>query len=534
MMTAKAMTLSACDDAGLVAESLSGNSDAFGQIVARYQSLVCSLAYSATGSLSHSEDLAQETFVTAWQQLRQLREPGKLRSWLCGIARNLIHNWLRRQGREPSHAAESLDGIDESPAREPLPHDEVIGREEQAILWRSLEKIPEIYREPLVLFYREHQSIEAVAQNLELSEDAVKQRLSRGRKLLHEEVLAFVESALQRTSPGTTFTLAVLASLPVLTGSAKAATLGAAAAQGSAAAKSAAGMGLLYAILGPLLGIFGAWIGYRMSLDSARTEREREFVKFFGRWLCLLIVVFSVLLGTVVLWGAKSARPASGIFIGAVIAICVAYPAMMLAMFFWAKKKQREFLSGHVTARLAGNQPIREYRSKTVWLGWPLVHVRLDESVMDQDPVKAWIAVGNRAYGLLFAFGGIAIAPVSVGAIAVGLMPWGGCALGLFACGGFAAGVWAFGGLALGWLAFGGCAVAWKAALGGVALAHEFALGGLAQASEVNSPAATGFIKTNWFFYRMEFAVRHIIWLNLLWLGPLIAWWRTAARKGAK
>src|SRR5207249_1394274 len=84
---------------------------------------------------------------------------------------------------------------------EPQPHERAISAEEEAILWRSMERIPEIYREPLVLFYREHQSIEAVAQNLELSEDAVKQRLSRGRKLLHEEVLAFVEGTLARTNP---------------------------------------------------------------------------------------------------------------------------------------------------------------------------------------------------------------------------------------------------------------------------------------------------------------------------------------------
>jgi len=81
------------NDADLVAASLSGNRDAFGQIVARYQSLVCSLAYSATGSLSQSEDLAQDTFVTAWKRLRDLREPEKLRAWLCGIARNLINNF---------------------------------------------------------------------------------------------------------------------------------------------------------------------------------------------------------------------------------------------------------------------------------------------------------------------------------------------------------------------------------------------------------------------------------------------------------
>src|SRR5208283_2812728 len=247
MMTGRMMSVAANNDAELVSASISGDRDAFGQIVARYQSLVCSLAYSATGSLSQSEDLAQETFVAAWKQLAGLREPEKLRAWLCGIARNLINNWLRQQGREPSHRAESLEEISESHSPEPLPRDHTISNEEQAILWRSLERIPEIYREPLVLFYREHQSIEAVAQNLELTEDAVKQRLSRGRKLLHEQVLAFIEGALERTNPGKTFTIGVLAALPALTYSAKAAAIGTAAAKGGAVAKGTGVLGLLTA-----------------------------------------------------------------------------------------------------------------------------------------------------------------------------------------------------------------------------------------------------------------------------------------------
>ena len=231
------MSAAAHNDAELVSESLSGNRDAFGQIVAQYQSLICSLAYSATGSLSQSEDLAQETFLAAWKQLADLREPEKLRAWLCGIARNLINYSLRRQGREPSHAAEPLETMEETPALEPLPPDQAIGREEEAILWRSLECIPEIYREPLVLFYRKHQSIEAVAQGLELSEDAVKQRLSRGRKLLHEQVRLFVEGALERTNPDRAFTAGVLAALPALAATAKSATAGATAAKSGAALK---------------------------------------------------------------------------------------------------------------------------------------------------------------------------------------------------------------------------------------------------------------------------------------------------------
>jgi DNA-directed RNA polymerase specialized sigma24 family protein len=60
MMNHAAMSAIGHNDAELVNDTLSGDRDAFAQIVSRYQSLICSLAYSATGNLGQSEDLAQE------------------------------------------------------------------------------------------------------------------------------------------------------------------------------------------------------------------------------------------------------------------------------------------------------------------------------------------------------------------------------------------------------------------------------------------------------------------------------------------
>jgi RNA polymerase sigma factor (sigma-70 family) len=292
MMTTKLMPVAANNDAELVVGTLTGDRDAFSRIVSRYQSLICSLTYSATGNLGQSEDLAQETFISAWKHLGQLRERDKLRSWLCGIARNRINNFLRREGREPLHKAGELDEISEIRSPEPLPVEYTISNEEQAILWRSLECIPEIYREPLVLFYREHQSIESVAQNLELTEDAVKQRLSRGRKMLHEQVLAFVEGALERTAPGKAFTVAVVAALPMAVTTTKAASVGAALAKGGAAAKGVATVGTLgglFAMLG------GAYISFKAHVDDAKSPRERKFMQqWHGKRMLLTLAVFAL------------------------------------------------------------------------------------------------------------------------------------------------------------------------------------------------------------------------------------------------
>jgi RNA polymerase sigma factor (sigma-70 family) len=241
--------------------------------VERYQRLVCSITYNATGSLSLSEDLAQETFFAAWKQMADLREPALLRAWLCGIARFLVGKEFRRMGREPAHAAEALESIEEPRSAEASPVMQAVSREEEAILWRALERIPGTYREPLILFYREEKSIERVAAELELSEDAVKQRLSRGRKLLHEEVVAFVEGTLSRSAPGQSFSNAVLAMLPAV----PAATLGAGVAGKGAAMAKSGSMAAWLAPLTPFLGVFAALMVNWISVRSAPTARERRF-----------------------------------------------------------------------------------------------------------------------------------------------------------------------------------------------------------------------------------------------------------------
>ncbi|MGA2661599.1 MAG: sigma-70 family RNA polymerase sigma factor, partial [Verrucomicrobiota bacterium] len=332
-----------------------------------------------TGNVSRSEDLAQETFVSAWKQLAELREPAKLRPWLCSIARFLISKEFRRQGREPDHAAESLEAVDEWVSPEPLPPEQVISDEEKAILWRSLERIPEIYREPLVLFYREHQSIEAVAQDLGLSEDAVKQRLSRGRKLLQEQFLAFVAGALKQTRPGKTFTLGVIAALPLLATTAKAATAGTTLAQhGSVAAKTTALGGFLQASSQVLLGFvywmapvlpLGGYIGYKMGGDRQHSERARRSVATFWRIMGASMLLFVVLppLLLVLIWrifnlSIAKIRPLGEIVVNFPIPVFI-YTVAPLSLVIWVWQRRRP-----IGPETAGGAQISSQAGKSITL----------------------------------------------------------------------------------------------------------------------------------------------------------------------
>lgn len=289
-MTTQTLSAEASEDTTLVAQSLAGSRDAFGRIVERYQSLVCAVAFSATGSVTRSEDLAQETFLTAWQQLRQLREPAKLRAWLCGIARNTANADRRRQGREPVHQAAQLTDEADLPAPDPAPTSQVISNEEVALLWREVGQLPEIYREPFVLFYREHRSVAHVAAALELSEDAVLQRLSRGRKLLHERMLVFVESALDRTNPGKQFALGVQAALPLLAVGGQGAGL----ATMKGAAMKGGGFAGLSALVMPVAGLLAALGVCWGSIRYAADPDERRFMKTWNLVLWSSIGAFTL------------------------------------------------------------------------------------------------------------------------------------------------------------------------------------------------------------------------------------------------
>ena len=388
-------------DAELVAACLAGDREAFGRIVERYQRLLCSLAYSATGSLSESEDLAQEAFLDAWRQLRTLREPEKLRPWLCGILRYKVGRLRRSEGHEPARQAEALELAEEMPSGEKPAADLAMDKEEQAILWSALERVPELYREPLILYYREHRSVEHVAAALDLTEDAVKQRLARGRKILQERVLSFVEGALSRSTPGRVFTLGVLAALPAMATPAKAAGIGAAAvAHGSLMAKSTG----LAALLASISGAISAVLTLRANLDQARTPRERRavvkitVVLFFGA-LGLLGALYLLRAAAFQWWESREAF--AWISQAFVLAFVVGWPVALLRVMHRMRKMRSEERRLHPELfrdpRDHVGSSAGEYRSRWTLLGVPLVRIRFSSPEEGDRPVFGWFAGGGAA-----------------------------------------------------------------------------------------------------------------------------------------
>lgn len=276
------------DDAILLERCLSGDVQAFERLIERYQSLICAITFSGTGNQAQSEDLAQETFIAAWRNISSVRDRGKFRQWICGIARNLTRNHHRRAYRTPHENLPDSAPIEETPIVVSTPREQAIGREEEEIVWRELQKIPELYREPMILYYRMNQSIQTTAEALDLSEDAVKQRLARGRKLLHDRMSVFVEERLERIRVTPNFSAVVLSAISMSTPTIKTGGLASAATATGWFGKIAS---FLFSL--PVLSwLAGAAIGFyfniQWQLKTIQSKKEKRLI------ILALLLLFSI------------------------------------------------------------------------------------------------------------------------------------------------------------------------------------------------------------------------------------------------
>src|SRR5262249_44096165 len=155
------------------------------------------------------------------------------------------------------------------PSPAPGPAEQAVSREEEALVWRALAQIPDTYREPLILFYREGQAVAQVADALDVSPDAVKQRLARGRAILRDQVAELAESAMRRSRPHPSFAVGVMSGLMTAAGKGAGAAL-------PGVVGTFLASGVLGGILGSLGGLAGGWLGTWLPAQLAETKGERE------------------------------------------------------------------------------------------------------------------------------------------------------------------------------------------------------------------------------------------------------------------
>lgn len=260
-----------------------GDQAAYGRIVAGCQGTVSSIALAIVRDLPASEDIAQDAFLKAWQDLGRLRNPASFLPWLRQITRNLARDHLRRQGLRVAPGVDVEGLLAQLADPQPGPADRLAEAEEHAVAAGVIDALPEESREVLLLYYREGQSSRQVAALLGLQDAAVRKRLSRARERVREELLQRLGEFARRTAPGTAFTAAVAAMLAVASPPAAAATALGLGALGTAKGAAKLGAGALGgAAVGLAGGLWGVWYGIHKLLRAPFDRQERRELLAYG------------------------------------------------------------------------------------------------------------------------------------------------------------------------------------------------------------------------------------------------------------
>jgi RNA polymerase sigma-70 factor (ECF subfamily) len=182
-------TVEMTEDITLVRRTLAGDQDAFTVLVEKYKDPVYNVAYRMLGNATEAEDVAQETFVRAYTQLRTYKEAHRFSTWLLSIASHLSIDQLRRR-RFLALPLENVPFLEWIADLGTGPEQAAVQGETSDEMQRLLQHIPLKYRSVLILRYWHDLSYEEIASALHLTPALVKARLHRARELVARQMKA--------------------------------------------------------------------------------------------------------------------------------------------------------------------------------------------------------------------------------------------------------------------------------------------------------------------------------------------------------
>ncbi|MGQ9633832.1 MAG: sigma-70 family RNA polymerase sigma factor [Bryobacteraceae bacterium] len=185
------------DEGALIARARAGDTAAFTQLVERYERKIYRLARHITQNDEDAEDVLQDSFLKAFQHLKDFQEQSRFYTWLVRIAVN--ESLMRLRKRKPGRFMsldEEIDTGEETVAREIAvwddnPEQRYSQQELREILMQAVDSLSPIFRTVFILRDIDELSTEETARALNISVPAVKSRLLRARLELRDRLTKF-------------------------------------------------------------------------------------------------------------------------------------------------------------------------------------------------------------------------------------------------------------------------------------------------------------------------------------------------------
>jgi len=193
------------DLAAALRRTASGDTEAFGEVVSRFQDMAVGYAYSVLGNSDDAQDAAQEAFVTAYIRIGDLRDASRFARWFRRILLTACRTVRRRRAM-----AEPTEGLRPHVDDTHSPSCRLEQAQTQREVQEAINSLSLANRIAVVLFYIRGYTVDEVAGFLEVPAGTIKRRLHDARKQLRKEMVGMVQEDLQGRRPTAQFRRQVL------------------------------------------------------------------------------------------------------------------------------------------------------------------------------------------------------------------------------------------------------------------------------------------------------------------------------------
>jgi len=202
------------EDGHIIRQCLEGKPASFGLLVDKYKASILAIAYAELHNMQDAEEVAQDAFLQAYKKLNTLRRWDSFLSWICAITYNLCKRRLNSQSKRPD--SEFIEDQDPEIIERPSIDSYYMDKSNESLddtidmINKALDSLPKKYSQVLTLHYLGGMGVREMSQVLSISPDNIKQRLSRARAKLREEVLTMMNTTFEQQKLQASFTFNIV------------------------------------------------------------------------------------------------------------------------------------------------------------------------------------------------------------------------------------------------------------------------------------------------------------------------------------
>lgn len=178
------------NDQALIERCKTGSTDAFDELVSRYEKQVYNFAYRISGNHEIAWDVSQEAFIRVFNSIRSFRGDANFSTWAYRIVKNVYLDELKKSKASRTTSLDEYVELDENSVQkqvqdnDPTPDQVVEAKDRTRILQEAINSLPDYQKIIVTLYHVRHQSYEQISDILDLPIGTVKSRLNRARLAL--------------------------------------------------------------------------------------------------------------------------------------------------------------------------------------------------------------------------------------------------------------------------------------------------------------------------------------------------------------